>query len=312
MMTTPPKLRIAVIGAGNMGINHVRAYLMRDDIECVGVVDTDEARAAQVAAQFNLTTLSFKDLPGYVDGVSVVVPSSLHKQVGVFCLENKIHCLIEKPLALTVDDSDTLIKTATKHGVALLVGHVEEYNQGFRELKKILRTTGEPLRNIFCQRFNYGSDRVTDADVILDLMIHDVGCVLDLVGENALSILSAHGMCRAHSSSRYVDMASATMASGDCIVSLQASRMSHQRHREFVVQTDDHSYVLDFVSQQIDTYAKNQLIAQTGHVWKSPLEEEIDHFVECMRKNNVKPVTSGERALMALRCVEEIQHHVYS
>lgn len=306
------KLRVAVVGAGNMGVNHIRVYCERPDVEVVGIVDTDEHRAATISALYDIPTLAYDDLPETVDAVSLVVPSSLHRTLGVFLLEHKIHCLIEKPLALSVNDSQILIDTARAQGVTLLVGHVEEYNQGFRQLKKILHTTRESVRTIFCQRFNYGSDRVADADVILDLMIHDLGCVLDLVkSPDQLRVLSAHGMCREGNITYNVDMATATLATQSCIVSLQASRMSHQRHREFVLQTDDHSYVLDFVSQQVYTYKQNQLIEQTDHVWVSPLEAEIDHFLACVRSAECTPITSGERARKALGFVEDIQNHVY-
>lgn len=304
-------LRIAVIGVGQMGQNHLKTYAKREDVEVVGFVDTHPDRAKNIAEEYNCRSLTLDEIPGQVDAVSVVTPSETHFDVASFLLQNGVDCLVEKPLAMNEQESLSLVTLAKKHKRTLVVGHVEEYNSGFQYLQKALAQDPQKPKFISCERFNYGSQRIQDADVVLDLMIHDLGCVIDLLGERVknLKILSAHGFGR---SSKSVDVAAVTMQCDDCFITLEASRISHHRHREFSLHTESTSYFLNFISQQVSIYNETQLTEQTTHPWTSPLECEIDHFLECVRDHSKMPLTSGDKAAVAVKFVEEIQRQIYS
>ncbi len=303
------QLHIAVIGIGQMGLNHLKAYQKRDDVHLVGIVEADNLYARHLAKEHNCEALTLDDLPEYVDAVSIVSPSQTHYKIGAYLLSKGVHCLIEKPLAMNMTQSKELVDISKKVNKVLLVGHIEEYNTGFKYLRESLERSSELPHYISCERFNYGSHRVEDADVVLDLMIHDLGCVIDLLGPDVryLEVLSAHG----HGNKESVDMAIATLRARDCLMTFQASRLSHQRHREFILHSKSFSYFLNFISQQVAVYHNNQLTAQTSHPWMSPLEHEIDHFIECIRDPRKQPLTSGIKASITLKYVEEIQKKIY-
>ena len=303
-------LNVAVIGVGHMGINHVKAYKKRTDVNLVGLVDPHLKQGQGLAEEYNCRVLSLDELPGLVDAVSIVSPSNTHAKIGATMLSKGIHCLIEKPLAMTMDQSRALVDIAQKNKCVLLVGHIEEYNTGFQYLRECLEKNGEAPLFISAERFNFGSDRIQDADVVLDLMIHDLGCVLDLLGVNVrfLEILSAHGSGLKPS---MFDTAVAVLRTKNCMITLQANRKSHLRHREFILHTQNFSYFLNFISQQVSVYRNNQLMSQTNHPWLPPLEHEISHFIECARNPEKQPLTSGMKASVTMKYVEAIQKRIY-
>ncbi len=303
-------LRVAVVGVGQMGQNHLKTYAKNSNFEIVGVVDVDSIQARKTADEFKCRALNLNDLPGQVEAVSVVTPSNTHFKIGSFLLQNGIDCLIEKPLAMDIDQCKSLVEIAGKNKRVLLVGHIEEYNSGFRYLQEMLKQNNEKPQFISCERFNYGSQRIEDADVVLDLMIHDLGCIIDLLGPDVkhLEVLSAHGFGH---NPVFVDVATATLKCKDTLITLQASRISHHRHREFSLHTKSMSYFLNFISQQVSSYHHTQLRGQTTHPWVSPLECEIDHFYDCIQDRNKTPLTSGMKAAVTVKFIEEIQRHIY-
>lgn len=303
-------ISIAVVGAGHMGMNHLKAYQKREDVNIVGIVDVRPGYTQEIAKQFNCRSLSLDQLPGLVDAVSVVTPSATHLSVGRFLIEKGIHCLIEKPLAMNVEQCNTLVALSQKHKVTLVVGHVEEYNSGFIYLKNALRDTNEFPTSIFCERLNFGSQRIVDADVVLDLMIHDIGCIVDLMGHDLhnVKVVHASGYGR---DSHYADVALATLKTPTCLIGLKASRLCHQRHRDFSLHTRNYSYFLDYISQQVSVYRENKLTTQTNHPWMSPLECEIEHFIECVKTPAVNVLTSGKKASLTMKYVEDIQRMIY-
>lgn len=303
-------IHVAVVGAGQMGVNHLKAYQKRKDVHIVGIVDVRAGHAQEIAKEFNCRTLSLEDLPGTVDAVSVVTPSITHAKIGKYLLEQGVHCLIEKPLAMNLEQCRALVDISKQKNTVLVVGHVEEYNSGFRYLKECLERNNERPEYIFCERLNYGSQRIMDADVVLDLMIHDLGCIVDLMGHDVknLQVINATGYGR---SGDQADVAVATLKTQNCLITLQASRLCHHRHREFSLHTKSHSYFLNYISQQVSIYRENQLSSQTSHPWMSPLECEIDHFVECVRNPGTTVLTSGIKAGLTMKYVEEIQNRIY-
>lgn len=303
-------IHVAVVGAGQMGVNHLKAYQKREDVHVVGIVDVRSSHADDIAREFNCRVLSIEDLRGSVDAVSVVTPSATHAKVGRYLLEQGIHCLVEKPLAMDLNQCKALVDVAAKMNTTLVVGHIEEYNNGFRYLKEALERNNEKPEYIFCERLNHGSQRIVDADVVLDLMIHDLGCIVDLMGVDGkkLQVLNAAGYSR---DGNHADTAVATLKAPSCLITLQASRICHHRHREFSLHTKNHSYFLNYMSQQVSVYREGQLTSQTNHPWMSPLECEIDHFIHCIRDPSTKVLTSGIKAGLTMQYVEEIQNKIY-
>jgi predicted dehydrogenase len=226
-MTTTKPLNVAVLGAGYLGRFHAQKYAALDDVDLVAVVDTDPARARAIADECGGEPLTDPlAVIGRVDAVSVVVPTSLHHAVTMPLLEAGLHVLLEKPIAPTLAEADALIAAAAKAGVVLQIGHLERFNPAIVTMKE---RTRRPLF-VEAHRLSRFSGRATDVDIVVDLMIHDIDILLDLVGE-AVTAVQAVG---APVLTGRVDIANARLEfAGGCTANLTASRVSGQDMRRF-------------------------------------------------------------------------------
>ena len=173
------KIRAAVVGAGSFGRHHLRILGQSTGAELAGVVDSDPQRASAAASQYGCPVYaSLADLAGKVDAAVVAVPTSAHADVGCALLESGIDVLVEKPIAADLASARRLVDTAARTGRILQVGHLERLNPAITALKKIVTL---PLF-FEIHRLSLFSPRSLDVDVVLDLMIHDLDIVLDLVG----------------------------------------------------------------------------------------------------------------------------------
>jgi predicted dehydrogenase len=180
--------RLAVVGTGQFGRNHCRVVHESTRADLAAVIDTDPARAAEVAGLYSTQALpDAADLAGKVDAAIVAVPTSAHEEVACRLMEAGIDVLVEKPIAIDLASADRLIETAERHGRILQVGHLERFNPAVVELER--RATLPLFFEI--HRLNIFSPRSLDVDVVLDLMIHDVDIVLALAGAEPQEIRAA-------------------------------------------------------------------------------------------------------------------------
>jgi predicted dehydrogenase len=301
---------VAVIGAGSFGRHHLRILSKSPNAQLAGVVDNNTDRAAAAAAEYACPIFtSPEELAGKIDAAIVAVPTSAHAEVGCALLENGIDVLVEKPIAHDLAAARRLVETAERHGRVLQVGHLERFNPGVAALKKMVRL---PLF-FEIHRLSLFSPRSLDVDVVLDLMIHDLDIVLDLVGKMPEEIRAA-GISIL---SDKVDIANVRLAfPGGCIANLTASRVSTERVRKLRL-FQPHQYVsLDYQKQDavVFTVSGNQQIGfQPLTVAKDePLRLEIEAFLEAVVNRN-RPPASGEdglRALeIALAILDKIEEH---
>ncbi|MBI1738328.1 MAG: Gfo/Idh/MocA family oxidoreductase, partial [Acidobacteria bacterium] len=175
---THKKIRVAVIGVGDFGRNHVRVYRELEEAQLVGVVDSNADRARAIAADFNTEVLpGVEALAGRVDAVSLAVPTIEHASLGCRLLEQGIDVLVEKPMASSVAEADQLISAAEKHKRVLQVGHLERFNPAIVAVQPLV------TRPLFFEVHRLGvfSARSLDVDVVYDVMIHDLDILLALV-----------------------------------------------------------------------------------------------------------------------------------
>jgi predicted dehydrogenase len=219
------RLPVGVIGVGALGQHHARHLARLDDVRLVGVYDLDPARSAQIAAEQG--TMAFDDvgdLLAQVEAVTVAVPTPAHAEVGIRALGQGVPVLMEKPLAATLEEADSLIAAAKRQRVQLQVGHIERYNRALRAAEPYL----DGPRYIESLRLASFQPRGTDVAVVLDLMIHDLDLVLHLTGSEAtevrasgLPVLSSH-----------LDIANARVEFANGAVALAtASRVARERIR---------------------------------------------------------------------------------
>jgi predicted dehydrogenase len=313
-------IRIGVIGVGNMGQHHTRVLSMLKDVELVGVADLNVERGLDTASKYRVRFFEdYRDLIEHVDAVCIAVPTRLHYAVGMTCLQAGIHVLIEKPIAASITEAESLVNVAAESHRILQVGHIERFNPAFQELSKILKT--EELLALEADRMSPYSDRANDVSVVLDLMIHDIDLLLELAG-SIVTKLTASGS-RA-SDSGYLDYVTATLGFANGIVAtLTASKVTHRKIRRIAAHCRHSLTEADFLNNEILIHRQTTancltdygqvLYRQDGLIEKvytsniEPLHAELEHFVSCVRGGN-QPSVGGEQALKALRLASLIEH----
>ena len=304
-----PPVRIAVVGAGSFGRNHLRVLRASPNAHLVAVVDTNPDRAAIASAEFGCPVVSSLDeLSGTVDAAVVAVPTIAHAEVGCRLLESGIDVLVEKPIASDAASARRLVDAARRHGRILQVGHLERFNPAVMALRRI-RTT--PLF-FEIHRMSVFTPRSLDVDVVLDLMIHDVDIVLSLVGCRPEEIRAAGLPVLTDKA----DIANVRMAfPTGCIANLTASRVSTERVRKLRVFQPSQYISLDYQRQDLLTFtveegeagaATKEIRCEAVPVEKSePLKLELEAFLASVAARTPPPVT-GEEGLAALEAALEI------
>jgi predicted dehydrogenase len=324
-------LRIGVVGLGHLGKFHAENYIKlvkrNPALKLVALCDNlpqGEAVAKSLKVDF---FQDYRQLEGKVDAVSVVVPTRAHHEVGMFFLERGAGCLIEKPLASTVDQARELVSTAQKTGAVLQVGHVERFNPIVRAAAPYF---GKP-RFIEATRISPYPFRSTDVSVTLDLMIHDIDLTLSVTREDPIEIRAAGTPVFSTTD----DIANARLEFSACVANVAASRVSIKKERKWRI-FQEHGYIslnlLDnegvFIEKSealksgvIDpsklslasigvaalTFQLDKLIKRVvlkGD--KTPaLEAELADFLDCVRTRR-RPLVSGEEGLRALKVAEQV------
>jgi predicted dehydrogenase len=233
-----------------MGQYHILVYAELWDVDLVGLVDVDAAKASRLAAQYDTQGFTdHRDLFGKVDVVSIAVPTPLHFEVARECMEAGIHVLIEKPLTPTLEEARELFRIARQHEVVLHVGHVERFNGAVQELRKIVVS---PIL-IESRRLGPFVPRVEHDTVVMDLMIHDVDIVLGLV-DAEIRELTAMG---ARVQSARPDVASVQIAfENGTMASITASRATEQKVRTLAITQPDAYIFLNYTDQDIQIHRR--------------------------------------------------------
>lgn len=223
---TERRLRVGVVGTGALGFHHARLLRQMDGAVFAGIYDIDVARAAEVASQLETVAHpSLDSLLEQVEAVSIAVPTPVHSEVGLAVLSRGIAALIEKPLADSLEGAQRLVEQAAASKVVLQVGHVERFNRAVRAAAPYL----EDPRFLQCERLAPFQPRGTDVAVILDLMIHDLDLILELVRSDVQEV-RATGVPVL---TPRVDIANARVEFANGAVALvTASRISRERTRK--------------------------------------------------------------------------------
>jgi len=311
------RLKTAVIGVGYLGKFHAEKYATLEQSELVAVVDNDANAAAQIAAQNNTRAVTdYRELFGKVDAVSIVVPTDLHHRIARDCLENGMDVLVEKPITVTLEEADDLIALARKNNRILQVGHLERFNAAVLALEGILKN---PLF-IEAHRLAPFKARGTEVDVILDIMIHDIDIILNMVNAPVTAI---HAVGVPVLSPEKNDIANVRLEfETGCIANITASRISMKEMRKTRIFQPDAYISINFATQQADVY-KRMVDAEAVDEMPQIMYDEIDieqgdallaeisSFLDSAAKR-CEPAVSGEagrNALkVALEIIEQVEH----
>ena len=277
-------VRAAVVGVGYLGAFHAEKYASLADVDLVGIVDADRARAEEIAGRFGTRVLpGIEGLGEVADCVSLAVPTSAHFRIARQLLEAGLDVLVEKPMTETVDEGRALVDLAAREARILQVGHLERFNPAIRALASIV---SQP-RFIECHRLAPFVERGTDVDVILDLMIHDLDIILSLV-RGAVVAVEAVGIPVL---SETTDIANARLRfEGGCIANVTASRVTLKRERKLRLFQSDTYVSVDYSNKHVQVVRRRFVDGQPQFDVDErdlgagdALFAEIEHFVACVR-----------------------------
>lgn len=304
---------VAVIGTGYLGRFHAQKYANLPQVELVGVVDIDPKRAKEVARETNTAPLSdYRDLYTQIKAASVVVPTPSHHSIAKDLLEHEINVLLEKPMTTTLEEARELNRIAREKDLVLQVGHLERFNPAYLA---VAQTVKNPLF-IESHRLNSFQERGTEVDVILDIMIHDIDIILNLVDDEVRRI---HAVGIPVISSM-IDIANARLEfENGCVVNVTASRISDKSMRKIRIFQHDAYISIDFAAQGVSVYKKIEEEGKLPYIVseqlkiesKDSLEEEIKSFLASI-KHKRKPLVPGEAGIRALQVALEITNQLRS
>jgi predicted dehydrogenase len=297
---------VGVIGVGSMGRNHVRVY---SELKGVGEVLVYDPLAENAARVSELATVceSQEELLRRAEAVSICVPTRYHFRVAKQVISSEIHCLIEKPVTLKPEEGAALLQLLEGKDIVAGVGHIERFNPIVDEIKKI----AERPDYVSIKRHNPTSNRITDASVVEDLMIHDIDIVFNVLfgGQDDYRIYSAGNR----------NVCEAMIVFPGSVVSISASRLASKKFRTFYVEAEDFTTEGDFMAQEVYVYRKperygieNERYMQENIIEKvlvnkvEPLKVELKTFLDCVRSETAFPVTP-EQGFKNLMICEQIE-----
>lgn len=322
---THKKLKVVVIGAGNMGRNHLRTYSKNEQVELLALADINP-EAEKLAKEYDIAY--YKDYQKMFDelqpdAVSVVVPTPLHHRIGKDAISRGIHCLVEKPIASTPKEGDELIAAAKKHKVIFTVGHIEHYNPMIQKLKQLIdkKEIGD-VTSIVVKRVGGFPAVEPKTDVIIDLAVHDIGVLSHLLDAEPQQV-SAHGSKTLHSSQ--FDSAEILLDFGAASGFIQANWITPVKIRTIAVTGSDGYVEGNYITQELTYYKHNMkkfkddfknfvekfgeperhFIADTP---QEPLANELNAFVEAIQSGDdsklVDPVLARKALEVALTALK--------
>lgn len=331
------RLRMAVVGVGHLGKEHARILAGLDGVELVGIADANPEQAQTIANRCRCRAA--RDHRAYLDEVDaavIAVPTIYHHAVASDFLARGVPVLVEKPLAPTLEQANALVTLAEQQNTILQVGHIERFNPAYEELRhRRLRP-----KYVECERLGSFTGRSTDIGVVLDLMIHDLDLLLDLVGTPVQSV-QALGVSLFGANE---DVANARLTfAGGCVATLTASRASSSPSRRMRVWAAEGYCGVDFARRGLtlvqptetlrrhgldprrldaatlarlkdelfERYFQQQTLACGGG---DQLTRELQHFLLCVR-TGATPCVSGRdgRAAVALatRILDSLRGHAW-
>lgn len=297
-----------VVGVGSLGQHHARIYNQLSTCELAGVYDADPMRAKEIATACNCGVfVSLAEVAAACDAVSVVVPTQHHSEVSLQLLEGDCHLLIEKPLCRTRAEAASIVEAARKHNRIVQVGHIEQYNP----VMDVLRKAVFDPRFITADRLAPFNVRGTEVGVVLDLMIHDIGVILELVPSPVERVESVG--VPVLSGSEDIANARITFANG-CVANLNTSRVSQKKVREIRVFQPNTYLSLDFMNQKGHLLRKSEagLLPEEVPIKNGePLMLELEAFLNCIDEAAV-PRVDARRGYSALELALQITEQIHA
>ncbi len=311
-------LHIGVIGFGAIGRHHARNLTARSDVRLTGVADPDPAaQAAARALGYRAFASAERLAQSGLDAAIIAVPTALHETVAAPLIERRIPLLIEKPLAHSLSSAKRLVDRAEGAGVSLMIGYVERYNPAIEAVRDFIAGGNlGTLVNITARRVGVLPPRVGDANVLIDIGVHDIDIVAFITGVRRVHLIAARGgmaLLRDR-----LDHATLLLDAG-CIVTIETNWITPVKIRELSI-TGTRGYCrVDYITQDawfapgrtfepaatyealVAQYSEGTLVALPVHK-REPLARQLEVFLSGVRGG---PLPDPRIALASLRLAEE-------
>ncbi|MDR1695147.1 MAG: Gfo/Idh/MocA family oxidoreductase [Endomicrobium sp.] len=305
-------VRTAVIGVGSLGQHHARLLGDHPKSKLEFIVDTDAKRAEKIAKANKANPAVISDssgLIGKVDAVIISAPTQYHYQIAKPLLESGIHCLVEKPFTLKVEEAEELIEISKNKNIVLQVGHVERFNPAIIAAAPFVNNP----RFIEINRLGPYDPRTAHIGVVLDLMVHDLDMLFYLVKDKVVS-LEANG-AKVLSDTEDIAKVRLKFANG-CIADVSASRITIDKYRKIRVFQPDAYVSVDYAGKSVKIYRKKEGVEKMTSLTDikiekpkipsaEPLFYELDNFLNNIIEGK-KPMVAGEQGRDAVELALQI------
>lgn len=302
-------VRVGVIGVGYLGRFHAQKYAALPEVTLAGVADLDNEQGKRVAAECGCPVFTdYREMLSLVDAVSIAVPTSLHCRVAGECLDQGIDVLLEKPMTVTLEEADLLIEKAKAKNLILQIGHLERFNPALQAMEPYLTT---PVF-IESNRIATFKNRGVDVDVVLDLMIHDIDIILNIV-KSPLKVIHTVGAPVVTGST---DIANARLIfENGATANVTVSRVSRTNIRKMRIFQPGSYITVDFGNRRIMTITLSKELRENGMPKQEvvlqrftdgdALKSEIIAFVDHVRART-QPAVSGREGRRALEVALQV------
>jgi predicted dehydrogenase len=304
-----PALRVGVIGAGVMGSNHARVLAGLPDIALAGVVDPLPAHRTRVTDIASCPTFASLDdlLAQGVDAVTVAAPTHLHHEIALACIGHRIHLMVEKPIASSVEEGREIVEAAQRAGVTLMVGHVERFNPAVAAIKQALQD--EDILSIAITRVGPFPPRMSNVGVVIDLAVHDIDLIRWFTESDIVDVQPQ--LSSAVAEREDIALLQFRTASG-VLAHINTNWLTPFKARNVTVATRGKYITGDLLTRQVTecfgfqpdgSYSMRHL--PVGH--DEPLRAELISFLNAVRSGTLPAVTGDEGVAsleIATRCLE--------
>jgi predicted dehydrogenase len=316
---TPSALKLGLIGLGSMGQNHLRILSLLKGVEIAFVHDADAARQARLANAYGVPAAADVDAAmAGLDAVVIATPTSTHAQWVERAARHVRNLFVEKPLAGTLAEAERLAAFARERGLRIQVGFIERFNPAVQVLERVLAKSARVISVDFT-RTNKLSARITDVDVITDLMIHDVDLAMFISGP--VKAVSAHGA----GDGNLIDFASALLThESGCFSRIQASRVTEKKMRTIQATCRDMFVDCDLLRKEVQISRQSEVRLSEGEPYvisalaesvevrpQEALLSELQAFV-AFCGGDERNIPDHEAGLEAMRICERIQDMVHN
>ena len=302
-------LRVGVIGAGVMGTNHARVLAGLPDVTLVGIADPLAAHRTRAEQMLDCKTYATVEelLDAGLDAVTIAAPTHLHRDVSLACIARKIHVLVEKPIASSVEEGREIVDAARKAGVTLMVGHVERFNPAVAAIKQAIK--GEEILSIAITRVGPFPPRMSNVGVVIDLAVHDIDLIRWFTESDIVDVQPQ--LASAVAEREDIALLQFRTASG-VLAHINTNWLTPFKARNVTVATRGKYVQGDLLTRQVTecfgfqrdgSYSMRHL--SVGH--DEPLRAELLAFLDAVRTGNAPAVTGEEGVAsleIAIKCLE--------